>query len=257
MPIVGNKYTPPTTSPGYWINYKGRHTSSCFEISICKWFQSRDTFYLHKNGGAGKADIGAQGSMSKVILDGNRALNGGPSFSFRNRLVRMLWCMTWLLLASWTPRILHPWRRFLLRLFGATMGTNSDVRGSARVWLPSNLTLGDYSVIGPNVTCHSQAQITLGYRALVSQGSYLCSGSHDVDSPDFQLIAAAIYIGDYAWVAADGFVGPGTKIHEGAVLGARGVAFGELDAWTIYVGNPSRKIRMRKNSIQIAHPARK
>lgn len=127
------------------------------------------------------------------------------------------------------------------------MGQRSDVRGSSRVWLPSNLTMADHALIGPKVNCYNQAMIKLGEHALVSQGTYLCAGTHDVDDPQFTLVAKPISIGDFAWLAADAFVGPGCTIGEGAVLGARAVAFGRLDAWTIYIGNPAKAVRKRNH----------
>ena len=172
--------------------------------------------------------------------------DGGPSFGLRNRVVRLVWGVVWLLLASWTPAPLHPWRRALLRLFGARMGHRADVRGSSRVWLPSHLVMADHALIGPNVTCYNQAPITLGERALVSQGAHLCAGTHDIDRADFPLVAKPIAIGAHAWVAAEAFVGPGAVIGDGCVLGARAVAFGRLDAWGVYAGNPARRVRERR-----------
>jgi putative colanic acid biosynthesis acetyltransferase WcaF len=177
-------------------------------------------------------------------------LAGGASFSITNRLLRFFWGITWLFLASWTPAAFHPWRRFLLCLFGASMGHRADVRGSSRVWLPSNLVMFDHALIGPRVNCYNQAMVKLGERALVSQGTQLCAGTHDVDDPEFRLVAKPISIGAFAWIAAEGFVGPGCTIGEGAVLGARGVAFGKLDPWTIYVGNPAKAVRKRKMSAE-------
>jgi putative colanic acid biosynthesis acetyltransferase WcaF len=89
------------------------------------------------------------------------------------------------------------------------------------------------------------AKITVGANSIVSQGAHLCSGSHDVSDPDFQLITAPIWIGENAWIAAEAFVGPGVAIGEGAVLGARSVAFTSVEPWGIYVGNPARKVRAR------------
>ncbi len=171
--------------------------------------------------------------------------DGGPSFGLGNRLVRALWGAVWWSLASWTPAPLHPWRRALLRLFGAQMGRRSDVRGSARVWLPSHLVMADHALIGPLVTCYNQAPITLGERALVSQGAHLCAGTHDVDDPRFPLTARPIRIGAHAWVAAEAFVGPGASIGDGAVVGARSVVFGRLKPWTVYAGNPVQPLRAR------------
>jgi putative colanic acid biosynthesis acetyltransferase WcaF len=85
----------------------------------------------------------------------------------------------------------------------------------------------------------------LGAYAVISQGAYLCAGTHDVDDPNFQLTTRPISIGERAWIAADAFVGPGVRVGEGAVLGARGVAFKDLEPWTIYAGNPALERRKR------------
>ena len=177
-----------------------------------------------------------------------RPLAGGPSFSTANRAIRLLWIVCWRLLAGWTPRQFGPWRRLLLRMFGATMAPGSDVRGSARVWYPANLTMGPRAVLGPGVNCYTQARITIGADVIVSQGAHLCAGTHDVDDPAFQLIARPITIGDGAWIAAEAFVGPGATIGERAVLGARAVAFGTLEAEMIYVGNPAKPARARRRA---------
>lgn len=185
---------------------------------------------------------------SVTILDARESApaEGGPSFSLENRLVRAAWTLVWLLGAAWTPRQLAPWRRFLLRSFGARMAPGSDVRGSARVWLPAHLEMHERAVIGPRVKVYSMGPIVVGADALVSQGAHLCAGTHDCDSPEFQLQARPIHIGARAWIAAEAFVGPGARIGEGAVLGARAVAFGELEPWTVYSGNPAKPIRQRQ-----------
>jgi putative colanic acid biosynthesis acetyltransferase WcaF len=185
--------------------------------------------------------------MAAQPLDAERTnpLEGGPSFSLRNRLLRAAWNVTWALLASWTPPQMRFWRRFLLKLFGAQLGESSDVRGSARVWYPPHLHLADRALLAERVNCYNMAPITLGRAALVSQGAHLCAGTHDITSPTFQLTASPITIGAGAWIAAEAFVGPGVEVGEGAVLGARGVAFRSLDAWTVYGGNPAKALKPR------------
>lgn len=169
----------------------------------------------------------------------------GRSFTFKHRLHRALWNVSWLLLASWTPAPLHSWRRLILRLFGAKLGEGCGVYPSARIWDPRNLEMGPYSFIGPRVICYSMAKISFGAYSLVSQGAHLCTGTHDISDQHFQLKALPILIGERAWVAADAFVGPGVTIGAGAVLGARGCAFGDLEPWTVYVGNPVRPLKKR------------
>lgn len=173
-------------------------------------------------------------------------LNGGPSFSLGNRLFRLVWTVAWLALAAWTPAPFSPWRRLLLRAFGAQVEAQCDVRGSARVWYPPHLRMARRSQLAAGVVCYNMAPVTLGEGALVSQRAVLCAGTHDIDDPSFQLVARPISVGAGAWVASEAFVGPGVTVGEGAVLGARAVAFRDLPPWTVFAGNPARQIRMRQ-----------
>jgi putative colanic acid biosynthesis acetyltransferase WcaF len=170
---------------------------------------------------------------------------GGPSFTLRNRLIRLLWRVVWFTLASWTPPYFRAWRRLILRAFGAQIAPTADIYSSVQIWLPSNLEMGEYSNLGPMVNCYSMDKITLGAYASVSQGAHLCAGTHDIDDPYFQLVTKPIAIGDNAWVATEAFVGPGVRIGEGAVLGARAVTFSDLEPDTVYIGNPAKPIRRR------------
>ncbi len=183
--------------------------------------------------------------MSILNASKTKPMEGGASFSLGHRVMRTIWSLTWLLLAAWTPPFCHPWRRFLLRLFGAKIAGTAGIYGSARIWYPPNLEMRAHSYLGPRVNCYCMAKITLEDYALASQGAHLCAGTHDIDDPDFQLRAKPIWLGAKAWAAAECFVGPGVTLGEGAVLGARGVAFRDLAPWTVYAGNPAREVRKR------------
>jgi putative colanic acid biosynthesis acetyltransferase WcaF len=182
------------------------------------------------------------------ILDAKqtRPLEGGPTYSLENRLFRACWMLTWSLLASWTPPPLHPWRRFLLRLFGASVAETANVHGSAKIWYPPNLELGRYAMIAGEVTVYSVEKIIIHDYAVVSQGANLCGAGHDIEDVNFQTVARPITIGRRAWVATEAFVGPGVTIGDGAVLGARACAFRDLEPWTVYRGNPAAAIKPRK-----------
>lgn len=171
---------------------------------------------------------------------------GGASFPLRHRLFRLVWGITWLLLARWTPPLLHRWRRWLLNRFGARVAPGARVYGTARIWYPPNLVMERYATIGPGANCYNQDRIVIGERAIVSQGAVLCAGTHDVRDPDFQLVIRPVVIGARAWVAMEAFVGPGVTVGEGAVLGARGVAMRDLDPWWVHTGNPAVPIRTRE-----------
>jgi putative colanic acid biosynthesis acetyltransferase WcaF len=177
------------------------------------------------------------------------AIEGTVTFPFRHRFDRLVWKVVWVLLAAWTPVALHCWRVMLLRAFGARIHSTAHVYPSARVWYPPNLSMGQHACLGSGVDCYCMTLIELEDFAIISQGARLCAGTHDIDDPIFPLVTRPIRIGSRAWIAAEAFVGPGVTVGEGAVLGARGVAFHNLLPWTVYVGNPARKIRERKFQI--------
>jgi putative colanic acid biosynthesis acetyltransferase WcaF len=170
---------------------------------------------------------------------------GGASFPLRNRLYRAGWIVAWLLLVRWTPPPLRAWRRLVLRAVGAQVAPTANVYGSARIWSPANLAIGDHATIGPGAHIYSMGKVTIGRFAIVSQRAHLCAGTHDSEDPAFTLHTRPIVVGARAWVAAEAFVGPGVTVGEGAVLGARGCAFADLAPWTVYRGNPAAAIRAR------------
>ena len=180
-----------------------------------------------------------------MILAGNDP-TVQPSFSLGNRLARVLWGVVWLLLFRASPRPLHAWRAWLLRLFGARIGHGVHVYPAARIWAPWQLEIGDEVGIADGVTLYNMAPMRIGRRCVISQGAHLCGGSHDIDSANFQLIAAPITLEPHVWVCAEAFVGPGVRIAEGCVVGARAVLMkSAAEPWTVWVGNPAALKRQR------------
>ena len=175
--------------------------------------------------------------------------HGGATFTVANRLKRVVWGFAYTVLFRPSPRPAHRWRASLLRLFGATIGQGVHVYPKVKIWAPWNLMIGDDVGVGDDATLYSMATITIGARATVSQGAYLCCGTHDYNDPTMQLITKPIAVGAEAWVCAEAFVCPGVTIGEGGVVGARAVVSKNIPDWTVWAGNPcvQRGTRKRHN----------
>ena len=142
------------------------------------------------------------------------------ALSRKNQVIRLLWTVTWAILARPLPRSVGSgWKRMLLRLFGAKIDKTAVIYSTARVYYPANLVMGRYSCLASDVDCYNVAPITIGDNTTISQGAYLCTASHDITDPLNPLITAPIIIEDQAWVAAHAFVGMGVTIGQGAVVG--------------------------------------
>ena len=184
--------------------------------------------------------------MTPLDAKAARPLEGGPSFSLGNRILRAVWRTAWFLLARFTPPPLDGWRCLLIRLFGGKVGRRVRCSASARIWLPSNLAIGGNVTIGPGVELYNQGRIAIGDYCVISQRAHLCASSHDVSDPHFQLVLRPIAIHDRCWVAAEAFVGPGVTMAEGSVLAARGVLFEDTEPFGIYRGNPAGLVKKRR-----------
>ncbi|MEK6397660.1 MAG: putative colanic acid biosynthesis acetyltransferase [Terriglobus sp.] len=173
-----------------------------------------------------------------------------PAFTLRNRLMRVLWGMVWLLLYRPSPRPMHGWRAMLLRIFGATMGPNCHFYPKARIWAPWNLVCADQVTAADGVEIYNPAPMHFGSHAIVSQDAYLCGATHDYNSAAFPLIAYEMRFGSYSWVCARASVGPGVSVGDGAVLGMSAVATRSLEPWTVYAGNPATAVKTRVNTTE-------
>ena len=163
---------------------------------------------------------------------------------WRYLLKRLLWACVQFVFWPKSPRILSPLRIFLLRMFGARIGPNCRVDG-ARIWLPWNLQMGEWSVIGGSAEIYNLGPVQIGANTVVSQRAYLCTAAHNYTRADFPLYSKPINVGDSAWIAAGAFIAPGVRIGEGAVVGAYSVVTKDVPRWMVCAGNPCRPIKPR------------
>ena len=169
-----------------------------------------------------------------------------PDFRGRSAFVVQLWWLVQGTFFAWSPQFMYGWRRFLLRLFGAKFGEGVLIRPSVRFTYPWKVTIGDYSWVGDDVSLYSLGEISIGKNTVISQSSYLCTGSHDVARVAFNIFAKPIHIEDEVWIATDVFIAPGVTIGRGAVVGARSTVLHDLPGGMICYGNPAKPVKKRE-----------
>ena len=140
----------------------------------------------------------------------------------RSALWQAAWfaCMNLVFAAWWCPKAIRP---RLLKVFGAKVGDRVFIRHRVRILWPWKLTIGDDCWIGEDVWLLNLEPITVGSDVILSQGVFLCTGSHDRRSPSLEYDNAPIAVGDQAWLAAQVLVLRGVSIGVGVTVGARAV----------------------------------
>lgn len=169
------------------------------------------------------------------------------AWSLKTKLKRGLWNLTWVLLFRPTPKRLgNRFRLFLLRIFGAKVHPAAVVHASCKILLPWELEIGESSALGHKVEVYNFGKVTIGPMTVVSQYTYLCTGSHDYTHPHMPLTWKPITIGSECWIAAGVFIAPGVVVGDGAVVGAYSVVTKSLPPWMVCVGHPCRPIKPRE-----------
>jgi putative colanic acid biosynthesis acetyltransferase WcaF len=173
-------------------------------------------------------------------------------WTITQRIKMLIWEYAWALLCSWTPKPANAWRIFTLKLFGAKIYGKPFVHQRARIQIPWNLTLHDRAAIGDRTVIYSLGKITVHESAIVSQEVYVCTGTHSFESPQKNLITAAIVIGANSFIGARAFILPGITIGANAVVGACSVVTKNVDAGEIVRGNPAT-VSTRKEKLATAY----
>jgi putative colanic acid biosynthesis acetyltransferase WcaF len=143
-----------------------------------------------------------------------------------------------------------------LRLFGARIGRGVTIRAGVRVKFPWRLQIGNHCWIGEDAWLDNLAEIRIGDHCCISQGVYLCTGSHDWEKLTFDLIVRPITLEDGVWLAARSVVGPGVVAGRGSVLGLGSTATRNLLPLQIHQGVPAIPVKSRQAAPDRAMEAR-
>jgi len=155
----------------------------------------------------------------------------------------------WLLVDALFVRSCLPGSRLrisLLRMFGAKIGDGVRIKPRVKIKFPWRLSIGAHTWIGEDVWIDNLAFVAIGTQSCISQGAYVCTGSHDWESPSMDLVTKPVSIGVGAWICARAVVGPGVRVGDGAILILGSVAYKDLEDWTIYSGVPALPIKRRE-----------
>lgn len=176
-------------------------------------------------------------------------INKPGKVPFNTKLKRTIWNIFYIFFFRYLgTKIFRFWRILLLKLFGANIEWDAEVYSSVKIWAPWNLQMGHRACLGPEVICYNQDKVILEDDVVVSQYSYLCTASHDINmlnTANDSLITAPIWIKEKAWIASKAFIGLGVCIGKGAVVGATASVYKNVEDYQVVGGNPAKIIKTR------------
>lgn len=158
----------------------------------------------------------------------------------RPRAVVYFWGLVELLFISNPLQISSRLRITILRLFGANIGQGVIFRPRTRVLFPWNLEIGDNCWIGDSVWFHNQDAVVIGHDAVVSQGTFITTGSHSYRT-DMGLITRPVVIGDGVWLTSRTIVLGGSVVERNALVTPGAVVSGRVPEGSRF-GPPSSTV---------------
>lgn len=134
---------------------------------------------------------------------------------------------------------------FLLKLFGARIGKGVVIKPAVNIKYPWKLQIGNHSWIGEQVWIDNLSDVLIGESVTLSQAAMILTGSHDHTKESFDFISLPVVLEDGAWIGAKAVVYGGVTCYSHSILGINAVAESNLQAYTIYKGNPAVPVLKR------------
>jgi acetyltransferase-like isoleucine patch superfamily enzyme len=132
--------------------------------------------------------------------------------------------------------------------------------------MPSGVTIGDRTYIGPETKISVTNEVKIGNDVMISweclimdtdmhslnweerANDVMLTVSNRTEEKDWSVVSCnPVVIKDKVWVGARCIICAGTMIEEGAVIAAGSVVRGYVAPWSLYGGNPAKLIRRLKS----------
>jgi putative colanic acid biosynthesis acetyltransferase WcaF len=162
----------------------------------------------------------------------------------RRRSTIYAWAVIELLFVTNPWQISSTFRVAVLRWFGAEIGSGVIFRPRTRVKFPWKLHIEDNCWIGEGVWFHNQDHIYVGHDTVISQDTFLTTGSH-AHRRDMALLTRPIYIEPGVWITSRCVILGGAAVGQSALVTPMTVVSGEVAANSIVAGSDAHFVSQR------------
>lgn len=120
-----------------------------------------------------------------------------------------------------------------------SLGSNIHISAYCALYGANGITMEDYTGISPRCTLFS-AMDDFG-------GDYLVGPIHPIETTN--VLGGPIILRQYSQLGAGSIVFPNIEIKEGAIVGSLSLVNRSVEAWSINIGIPCKKIKERKKGL--------
>lgn len=113
-----------------------------------------------------------------------------------------------------------------------------------------NLMIEDYVHLGANTKIHARGGVKIGRGTIFGPNVTIYSANHNFRNAlaipyDSTYINKPVTIGQNVWIGGGVIIVPGANIGEGSIIGAGTVVSGNIEKYSIVIGNPCQIVGKR------------
>lgn len=150
------------------------------------------------------------------------------------------------LLARWKQHFKYARAVRIARKRGATIGEGVIMPLSLARRANSNLTIGNHVSIQTDKFA-LRSPVKIGNYVIIGSDTNILTGSHYIDSPDWERKPGGLEIEDYVWLPTGVMILPSCrKIGYGAVVSSGSVVVKNVEPMSVVGGNPAKEFKKRK-----------
>ena len=157
----------------------------------------------------------------------------------KQQIVRILWGT----LGKFIWVVFPDLRSWILRRFGATIGTDCAFARRIEITIPWNLHMGNNCRGAEHAILYNLGQITIGDSVRIDTRAHLCAGTHDMRDTTFPLLRPPISLGDGCYIGVDAYIAPDVTLGSNTIVHARASVYKSYDGNVELQGNPAREVQ--------------
>lgn len=140
-------------------------------------------------------------------------------------------------------------RKQILKFMNLGIGKKSFIMKRTYFMDINKISIGAYTDINRGCFLDGRGTIVIGNNVSISHEVKIITGSHDIDSNQFEAIYKPIIIDDYVWLGVGCMILQGVHIGKGAVVCAGAVVTKNVRPYEVVAGIPARVIKHRSKDV--------
>lgn len=162
--------------------------------------------------------------------------------------IKTIFLEFWLMVLRFVGYIpIHSIRKIFYIASGIDMPFSSTIHIGANFFNPSNITIGNDTIIGDHCFMDGRAKLTIGSHVGIASQVLIYNDEHNINSDNYENSFGPVEIGDYVFIGPRSIILPNIKIGKGAVVAAGAVVTKDIPEFEVWGGVPAQKISDRKN----------